>query len=104
MTRTPNRSSRHPGRNFLVAGMLAGALCVAFAQSATPAAPEAPAADKATIDAAFQRADVNGDNKLSREEAARMPAIAARFADFDKNKDGFLSVEEFSAGATSMPK
>lgn len=50
------------------------------------------------MEAAFTRADGNGDGKLSKEEAARMPAIAAKFDELDANKDGFLSMDEFAAG------
>ena len=50
------------------------------------------------MEAAFTRADGNGDGKLSKEEAARMPAIAAKFDELDTNKDGFLNMEEFAAG------
>ena len=46
---------------------------------ATPAHAQAqqPAAQAAgTAQAAFKRADANGDGKLSKEEAARLPAVA----------------------------
>ena len=104
---------RHRARNTLTAGLLGGILSFAFAQGTEPAAPEPAAADKAAFEAAFQRADSNGDGKLSREEAARLPAIFAKFAKFDEideideidtNKDGFLSFDEFSAGVGSMTK
>jgi Ca2+-binding EF-hand superfamily protein len=49
-------------------------------------------------EAAFKRADANGDGKLSKEEAARLPAIAAKFDELDKDKDGALSMAEFMAG------
>jgi EF hand len=95
-------------RNSLLAGLTSVAL-VAVAQTAAPAAPTAPAAtpkaaaapsakDKASMEVAFSRADVNGDGKLSKEEAARMPAIAAKFEELDGNKDGGLSMDEFSVG------
>jgi nucleoid-associated protein YgaU len=58
------------------------------------------AAQQATspAEAAFKRADANGDGKLSKEEAARLPAIAAKFDELDKDKDGALSMSEFMAG------
>ena len=67
----------------------------------TTTEPAAPAKDK--VEAAFTRADANGDGKLSKEEAARMPAVSAKFAQFDKDKDGSLSLAEFTAGVTAAP-
>jgi ABC-type transporter MlaC component len=66
------------------------------AQAAAPTAQQ-QAGDKAAADA-FKRTDANQDGKLSRDEAARLPAIAARFDELDKDKDGALSLEEFMAG------
>ena len=60
------------------------------------------AKDKVAIEAAFTRADVNADGKLSKEEAAALPAISAKFAELDKNKDGFLSLAEFAAGYSAV--
>ena len=79
-----------------VAVLLAGASVSAFAQS-PPAAGEPSARARLAVEAAFSRADANGDGKLSRDEAAQLPAIALKFDDLDTNKDGFLSMEEFSA-------
>ncbi len=59
--------------------------------------PQQPAQEPMKPEAAFQRADTNADGRLSKEEAARMPAIGAKFAELDKNKDGFLSLDEFSS-------
>ncbi len=74
-----------------------GLPAVSLAQ--TPAPNPAPTAiTQATPESAFKRADANADNKLSKEEAARLPAIAAKFDELDKDKDGSLSMEEFMAG------
>lgn len=45
--------------------------------------------------AAFERADANGDGRLSREEAQRLPAVAERFDEFDTDGDHMLSRQEF---------
>jgi EF hand len=79
-----------------LAAWLAGAALAAFAQTQAPA-PDASARERLAVEAAFNRADTNGDGKLSREEASQLPAIALKFDDLDKDKDGFLSMEEFSA-------
>jgi hypothetical protein len=50
---------------------------------------------------AFVRADLDKDGKLSKDEAARLPAIAEKFAALDRNGDGFLDAEEFAAGYES---
>lgn len=67
---------------------------------ALPAAAELSAVAREAIEAAFARADTNGDGKLSRDEAQRFPEIAARFDELDTDRDDFLSLIEFSVGAT----
>ena len=56
-------------------------------------------AKPASADAAFAKADANRDGKLSKEEAAAVPAIAAKFDQLDKDKKGYLTPEEFAAGS-----
>ena len=68
--------------------------------SVLPVAAALSALDREAIEAAFARADSNGDGKLSRDEAQRFPEIAARFDELDRDHDGFLSLIEFSVGAT----
>jgi Ca2+-binding EF-hand superfamily protein len=59
-------------------------------------APAKPAAMSAKLQEAFARADKNADGKLSKEEAAAMPAIAEMFDKADVDKDSFLSKAEFA--------
>jgi hypothetical protein len=61
------------------------------------AAQKAPPQDTSP-QALFARIDTNSDGKVSRDEAARMPGVATRWEELDKNKDGWLSREEFVAG------
>lgn len=82
-----------------ILAVLLGALAIsAQAQgTATPSTDSTPAASGTT--AAFTRADSNSDGKLTKQEAARLPAIASRFDELDKDKDGMLTSAEFEAGA-----
>jgi EF hand len=84
-------SPRVPLAAVALAAALLAAAPPAQAQTAAPAGKEA-------AEAAFKRADANGDGKLSKEEAARLPEIAARFDELDKDKDGALTLVEYLAG------
>lgn len=66
----------------------------ALAQMSAPAKPAPEMSAK--VQEAFARADKNGDGKLSKEEAAAMPAIVEMFDKADVDKDGFLSKAEFA--------
>ena len=81
--------------------LMAGAVFGAQAQD-KPAATQAQpmARDKAAIETSFTKADANGDGKLTKDEAAKLPAVAAKFDELDKNKDGALTLDEFSSAAT----
>jgi Ca2+-binding EF-hand superfamily protein len=47
----------------------------------------------------FKEADANGDGQLSLDEVqAKMPRLAARFNDLDKDKNGLLSQDELAQG------
>jgi EF hand len=77
----------------------------AIAQTAQPGGTggQAPAAN--TPEVAFMRADANGDGKLSKAEAARLPGVASKFDALDKDKDGMLSMGEYmTAFEAPMPK
>ena len=58
--------------------------------------PATPAVANSTSDKAFDRADANGDGKLTLREAERYPAVAEHFSQFDRDKNGSLSREEFA--------
>lgn len=93
-------------------GMAAGSLLgfglslSAQAQTAPAAAPAEPAAKETTAEAAeaaFRRADANSDGRLSRQEAAALPAVAEKFAEIDRDKDGAISMAEYMA-AVAPPR
>ena len=65
----------------------------------TGGTPKAPMGAPSPTNAAFDRADTNGDGKLSAEEAKALPAIGNRFEQLDTNHDGALSRNEFDEGA-----
>ena len=47
----------------------------------------------------FKEADANGDGQLSLDEVqAKMPRLATRFTDLDKDKNGLLSKDELAQG------
>lgn len=89
----------------LAAALLALALAVpavAYAQSRIPSLDredrlgEVGRAARQKAVERFDGADANKDCKLSREEAAgRSPYLADNFEQLDKDRDGFLSWEEF---------
>jgi len=86
----------------LVGSVIAGFAFAASAQTSDPAkSPSTDAAAKpaAPADAGFAKADTNRDGKLSKEEAARVPAIAAKFDQLDKDKKGFLTADDFAAAS-----
>ena len=64
------------------------------------AAGQSPAAgNQGAVKAAFKRADSNGDGKLAPEELGVFPSL--KLTDLDKNKDGFVSADEFDAGVSA---
>ena len=53
---------------------------------------------QARVQERFNRADTNGDGKLTREEAQKgMPGVARHFDQIDANKDGVVTMEELQA-------
>ena len=96
---TKLRSSLLPQAAVAVIALSAAAFGV---QAQDKPAAGTTAAAPAQPDAVFQRADANHDGKLTRDEAARIPAIAEKFDQLDKDKDGLLSLDEVKAA--EMPK
>lgn len=87
-----------------IAALATAVPLTALAQTAQPAQPGQQAA-ASTPEIAFMRADTNGDGKLSKAEAARLPAVSAKFDALDKDKDGMLSMGEYMAAFDApMPK
>lgn len=54
-----------------------------------------------TSEAAFRKLDTDNDGRISALEAAENPRVAAAFTMADKDKDGYLSKEEFEAISSS---
>jgi hypothetical protein len=84
---------------------LAGALLAlgavgAQAQSPAPVDPakQPPTAAGAGPIDQFTKADLSRDGKLSRDEARAVPGAGEKFDLLDKDKDGSLSLTEFTAG------
>ena len=103
----PNFDLRSVG---LLAALTVGAALSSHAQPTDSGSVKPPATQSATpkaaapgqdADAAFTRADTNKDGKLSRQEAARLPAVEQRFDLIDTNKDQLVSREEFEAATKS---
>ena len=77
-----------------IAALAAALPVTVLAQQGQPAQPgQQPTAS--TPEVAFMRADADSDGKLSKAEAARIPAVSSKFAALDKDKDGALSMGEY---------
>ena len=77
--------------------LLAGLALSTHAQTqATSNEQPTAAVDKTVIEGAYTRTDLDGDGKLTRQEAVKLPAISAKFEELDADKDGTLSLAEFS--------
>lgn len=82
----------------LLAALTVGTALAIHAQVSEPVVtPARIVTGTQDIDAAFDRADVNGDGKLDRAEAARFPVIEQRFDQIDRDRDQSVSREEFAA-------
>lgn len=74
----------------------------AAAQGAQPAPGTPPSAQQPgtaispTMQAAFKKADADGDGKVSRDEGAKAGMAGDKFDSLDRNRDGSLDIAEFS--------
>lgn len=80
------------------------------ADSATTAASQADRGTRLrlaamdTSDTAFRKLDEDHDGRISALEAANDPRVAAAFTLADKDKDGYLSKEEFASLSSAAPE
>jgi Ca2+-binding EF-hand superfamily protein len=81
----------------LVSALAALLASPALVAQTTPDAPVDP------VRAAFDRADTDRDGRLSRAEAARLPTVGPKFEQYDENRDGYLSFEEYRTGFPVAP-
>lgn len=81
---------------FSLATACSGFAAASLAQTAAPAAPDAKG--RMALEAAFTKADTNGDGKITKDEASKVPEISGKFEMLDKDKDGALTLAEFAAG------
>ena len=82
----------------LIATLAAALPLTALAQTGQPPAQPGQKSEASTPEVAFMRADADGDGKLSKAEAARIPAVSSKFGALDKDKDGMLSMGEYMTG------
>lgn len=77
------------------------AIAAIAATTLTVAAGSAFAEDNAKIDRmeqAFKKADKNSDGKLTKAEAENgMPRVAAHFDRIDKDKKGYITIDDLKA-------
>ncbi len=65
-------------------------------------AKEVVAAMDTSADSDFKKLDVNSDKKISLKEAVKDKALVNNFDVTDANKDGSLTIDEYSSYKTSM--
>ena len=92
------------GAAFPAHAQKASSPCNAQAWAARPDAIAAIAEPPplSSAQAAFKRADTNGDGRLNAQEAEHFPAMAPHFKLIDKDRNNFLSFEELSRAASDQ--
>jgi Ca2+-binding EF-hand superfamily protein len=74
--------------------------CVAIAPVSVLAEEKArPERPGKQLEERFKTADTNHDGKLTREEAKGMPRVAKNFDKIDKDKKGYVTVDEVKSYA-----
>ena len=92
----------------LLCGLLALAVVISGSTSALAGKGNK---GKKTAEQRFEKADANGDDKLSlnefigkRTEATKKEKATKRFGKLDKDGDDFLSLDEYKAGEKKKKK
>jgi len=67
----------------------------ALAQSPSPAPDTRP--QQQQQGATFESLDTNGDDKISKEEAAASQSVSAQFSRYDQNGDGYIDRAEVAS-------
>src|SRR3954463_800372 len=79
-----------------------GAVCVcATLMSAYVSAANEPGSK---LEAAFKKADTDGDGSLTRDEAKALPRVAKHFDEIDTDKDGKVSLKELQGSMKKVRK
>jgi len=67
----------------------------ALAQSPSPAPDTQPQQQQQGT--TFESLDTNGDDKISKEEAAASQSVSAQFSRYDQNGDGYIDRAEVAS-------
>jgi Ca2+-binding EF-hand superfamily protein len=84
--------------NKLLEAILISTIAVAAAQAAESDQPASSAEEM------FKSLDRDGDQRLSKSEAAKDRSLSRTFAYLDSNGDGYLTVREYTAHMKQPPK
>ena len=69
----------------------------ALAQSPSPPADTQPVPQQQQQGTTFESLDTNGDDKISKEEAAASQSVSAQFSRYDQNGDGYIDRAEVAS-------